>query len=231
MGFDVELAWRLLPALLQGASVSLGVLFPCLLFGMALSIPIALWRLSSNPLVGGFAWLFSLFFRGVPMLVLLYMIYNGFATVSLVRDTVLWEIFKEAYYCALIGFTLNHSGFLVELLRGAFLSIPVGVLEAAKSMGMSKFQVLFLIKLPIAARYALPAYMNEVTLFVKGTAVLGAITITDLLAVANSAVSTTYDPMTPMLMAGAIYWSMVQVVRIIFGHLETYLNRHLESVA
>ena len=79
-------------------------------------------------------------------------------------------------------------------------------------------------------RYGLSAYMNEVILFVKGTAALGAITLLDLLAVANTAVSTTYDPMTPLLMAAAIYWSMVQLIRIVFGRLETHLNRHLEAV-
>ena len=69
-------------------------------------------------------------------------------------------------------------------------------------------------------------------MFLKGTAALGAITLLDLLAVANTAVSTTYDPMTPLIMtdhAAAIYWSMVQVIRFAFAHLEKYLNRHLEA--
>ena len=67
--------------------------------------------------------------------------------------------------------------------------------------------------LPMALRYGLSAYMNEVILFAKGTAALGAITVMDLLAVANSAVSTTYDPMTPLVMAAAIYWCIVQVIQ------------------
>lgn len=231
MGFDVELAWRLLPALLQGASVTLGVLLPCLFFGMFLSIPIALWRLSSNPVVSALAWFFAMFFRGVPALILLYMIYNGFATVSLVRDTALWGIFVDPYNCAVIGFTLNHAGFLVELLRGAFRAVPVGLIDAARSIGLTRTKTFFLITLPLAIRYGLSAYMNEVILFLKGTAALGAITLLDLLAVANTAVSTTYDPMTPLIMAAAIYWSMVQVIRFAFAHLEKYLNRHLEAAA
>ena len=48
---------------------------------------------------------------------------------------------------------------------------------------------------------------------------------------ANTAVSVTYDPMTPRIVAAVIYWSMVQVIRISFGRLETHLNRHLETVA
>lgn len=230
MGFDFELVWPLLPALLQGAGVTLGVLFPSLFFGMLLSIPIAVGRLSSNPIVSGLSWFFAMFFRGVPALILLYMIYHGFATVSLVRDTALWGIFVDPYYCAVIAFTLNHAGFLVELLRGAFRSVPVALIDAARAMALSRAKVFFLITLPLAIRYGLSSYMNEVILFVKGTAALGAITLMDLLAVANTAVSVTYDPMTPLIMAAAIYWSIVQVIRFAFAHLERRLNRHLEAV-
>ena len=231
MGFDIELAWRLLPALLKGAGVTLGVLMPCLVLGMIISIPISLWRLSKNRATGGVAWFFAMFFRGVPALILLYMIYNGLATVGFVRNTALWGIFVDPYYCAVIGFTLNHAGFLVELLRGAFQAVPTGLTDAARSLGLSRRKIFLLVTLPLGIRYGLSAYMNEVILFVKGTAALGAITLLDLLAVANSAVSTTYDPMTPLIMAAAIYWSIVQVVRTMFMYLERYLNRHLDRVA
>jgi ABC-type arginine/histidine transport system permease subunit len=49
--------------------------------------------------------------------------------------------------------------------------------------------------------------------------------------VANTAVSVTYDPMTPLIVAAVIYWSMVQLIRIGFARLETHLNRHLQAVA
>ncbi len=230
MEFNPELAWRLLPRLLEGAWVTLSVLLPCLVIGMMISIPIALARLSSNAVVAGTAWFFSMFFRGVPALVVLYMIYNGFATVGFIRDTFLWNFFSEAYYCAVLGFTLNHAGFLVELLRGAFQAVPSGLLDAARSLALPRYLVFFKITLPLAIRYGLSAYMNEVVLFVKGTAALGAITMMDLLAVANSAVSTTYDPFTPLVGAAFIYWAMVQVVLGTFGRVEAYLNRHLVSV-
>ena len=54
-----------------------------------------------------------------------------FRRLEFVRETALWNVFSEAYYCAVIGFTFNHAGFLVEILRGAFQSVPKGVREAA----------------------------------------------------------------------------------------------------
>ena len=228
MGFDIELAWSLLPSLIRGAGVTLSVLLPCLVFGMILAVPIAVWRLSPNALVGGLAWCFSMFFRGVPALILLYMIYNGLATVGFIRHTVLWNVFFDPYYCAAIGFTLNHAGFLVEVVKGGIQAVPSGITDAARSLGLSRRQTFFLMTLPMAARYGLSAYMNEVILFAKGTAALGAITVMDLLAVANAAVSTSYDPLTPLIMAAAIYWCIVQVIQKAFARLESRLNRYLE---
>jgi His/Glu/Gln/Arg/opine family amino acid ABC transporter permease subunit len=228
MGFDIELAGRIMPTLLNGAFVTLSVFVPCIVFGMVISVPIALARLSSNTAVAHLSWAFSMFFRGVPALVLLYMIYNGFATVGFIRDTVLWNMFSEAYFCAVVGFTLNHSGFLVELLRGAFQAVPKGVLDAADALALPRHLVFIRVTFPLAIRYGLSNYMNEVILFLKGTAAIGAITMMDLLASANTAVSTTYDPFTPLVGAAFIYWFMVQIIRIGFGRLETHLNRHLE---
>ena len=229
MAFDLELAWSLLPALLKGVIVTLSVLLPSLFFGMIISVPIALARLSKNPMVAGSAWLFSMFFRGVPALVLLFMIYNGFPTVSFIRETVLWNLFSSAYVCAVVGFTFNHSGFLVELLRGAFLAVPNDLLDAAKALALPRYLVFFKIRFPLAVRYGLSNYMNEVILFIKGTAAVGAITMLDLLAVANTAVSTTYDPFTPLVGAALLYWLMVQITRMGFGRIEAYLNRHLSA--
>ena len=63
-----------------------------------------------------------------------------------------------------------------------------------------------------------------------GTAAIGAVTMLDLLAVANSAVSTTYDPFTPLVAAAFKYWVMVQITRVGFGRLELHLNKHLDAV-
>ncbi|MEE8134767.1 MAG: hypothetical protein V3T56_06895, partial [Gemmatimonadales bacterium] len=70
-------------------------------------------------------------------------------------------------------------------------------------------------------------YLNEIILFVKGTAVVSAITVTDLLAVANETVSNTYDLITPLVSAAFIYWLLVQILRSIFVRLERHLSRHL----
>ena len=227
MNYDFALAWRILPELLQGTAVTVAVVVLPLVFGMLISIPITLARLSSNPILVSAAWSFTTVFRGAPALVVVYLIYNGVATLGFVRDTILWNVFSEAYYCAVIGLTLNHAGFLTEVIRGALQAVPRDLIDAAKSMALTRRQIFVKITTPLAIRYGLSAYLNEIILFVKGTAVVSAITVTDLLAVANETVSTTYDLVTPLVSAAVIYWLLVQILRSIFVRLERHLTRHL----
>lgn len=227
MNYDFSLAWRILPELLQGTTVTLAVVALPLVFGMLISVPITLARLSSSPILVGAAWSFTTVFRGAPALIVVYLIYNGVATLGFVRDTILWDIFSEAYYCAVIGLTLNHAGFLTEVIRGALKAVPRDVIEAAKSIGLTRRQIFVKITAPLAIRYGLSSYLNEIILLVKGTAVVSAITVTDLLAVANEILSTTYDLITPLVSAAAIYWLLVQILRSVFVRLERHLSRHL----
>ena len=231
MNFDPGLAWSLLPGLLRGAGITLGIVAPVLLFGFLLALPVALARMSPRLWLSFPAWLFVLFFRGTPALVLLFMIYNGFAVVPFIRQGLLWAIFVDPYYCAVIAFTLNHAAFLAEILRGGLSAIPNGVVEAARALALSRAQLLFLVRLPLALRLGLPAYQNEVILLTKGTAAVSAITLMDVLGTATEAVSMTYDPLTPLACAAAIYWAIVHLLRNLFDRVERRANRHLEFAA
>ncbi len=143
------------------------------------------------------------------------------------HDGVLWLVFSNAFACAVIGLTLNHASYLVEILRGGLDAVPAGMTEASAALGISPRQTFTWIRFPLAMRYALKAYQNEVLMFTKGTAIVGVITVVDLTAAANEVFERTYDPVTPMLLAAALYWMLVNVMRIGFDQLDRVLNRHL----
>lgn len=223
MDFNLELAWKILPSLLEGAGVTLALIPPTMVLGLIISIPITLARLSSNAVLASAAWAFTTFFRGAPALILLYMVYNGLATLSVVRDTFLWNAFSSAYFCAVVGLTLNHAGFLTEVLRGAIQAVPQGLLDAGAALGLRRTTVFIKVTMPVAIRLGLSAYKNEVILFTKGTAAVGAITVIDLLRVANETVSKTFDPFTPLVAAAVFYWLMVQFILFCFRYTEQKL--------
>ena len=229
MNFDLALGWALLPRLLQGLSVSVAVLLPSLLLGMLIALPLALARRSTNGTLRNVARATTIFFQGVPLLVLLYFIYNGLARVDLVRHTFLWAFFSKPYYCVLVACSINHAAFVSEIVFGGLKVVPIGVVEAARSLGLGRAALLWTIELPLAARYGLSAYRNEVVLFFKGTAVVGAVTLYDVLRVARQAVDTTFDPFTPFVMAALLYWLCVQMMQWLFDSIEAYFRRRGQS--
>jgi arginine/ornithine transport system permease protein len=227
--FDPTLAWTSLPHMLHGMLTTVAITALVLVLGLALAIPLTLARMSPRSI---FAWPaagFVMFFRGTPALILLYLVYYGLAQLSAVRDGPLWLIFASAFDCAVIGLTLNHASYLVEILRGGLEAVPAGLTEASAALGISPRQIFTWIRLPLALRYALKAYQNEVLMFTKGTAVVSVITVIDLTAAANEVFERVYDPITPMVTAAALYWSLVNAMRIGFELLDRILNRHLTA--
>ena len=107
--------------------------------------------------------------------------------------------------------------------------MPKGLVEAASALGIEPRDVFLRIRLPLAIRYGLKAYQNEVILFTKATAVVSVITVVDLTAVANNIFYDTYDPFTPLLTAAAFYWVLVNLLRIGLVHLDAWLNTHLRA--
>ncbi len=226
MHFDPQVAWDSLPKLLAGTATTFAVLLPVLVIGLLLAIPVALARFKPG-VRSVLASAYIGFFRGVPSLVLLYLIYSGLPQFSLVRDTLLWHFFSNALLCAWVGLALTHSGFMAEILRGGLAAIPQGTLEAAATLGLKPHQILFRLRLPLAARYVLRAYQNELLIMVKSTAAVSAITLVDLTAAANTVFDYTYDPFTPLLTAAAIYWCITNAIRLGFSAADRKFNRYL----
>ena len=104
---------------------------------------------------------------------------------ELVKESVLWSFFKEAYFCALFAFTLNTAAYTTEILRGAIKATPHGEIEAALAAGMSKLLMIRRIILPSAFRRALPAYSNEIIFMLHGSSLASVITIIDITGAAR----------------------------------------------
>jgi len=147
---DLELILNSLPKLLPAALVTLKLLISSLIIGLVIGLGFAILRLNKNIFINKFAYGYSYLFRGTPLLVQIFIIYYGLAQIEYLRSTFLWAIIKEPYWCAIIAFSLNTGAYTSEILRSAFQTIKVGVIEAGKSLGISnkiffikyKFQLL-----------------------------------------------------------------------------------------
>jgi len=202
---DLDLMINSLPKLLSATLTTLKLLSLSLVFGLIIGLIFAVMRLSKNKFVSNFSYGFSYTFRGTPLLVQIFIIYFGLGQIEYLRSTILWNILKEPYWCAIIAFSLNTGAYTSEILRSAFQTIKPGLIEAGKSLGISRKIIFYKIQIPIAIKQSLPAYGNEMILMLKGTSLASTVTLMDLTGVAKYIISTTFKPIEVFIVAGSIY--------------------------
>lgn len=226
--WDPELIAKWGPAYLSGLGVTLTLVVCSISIGAVLSLPIAWARMSRNPIVSALAFGYVYFFRGTPLLAQTFLIYYGLGSFRpQLQELGLWPFFREAWYCALLAFSLNTAAYQAEILRGATQSVPRGQWEGAASLGLHKLQTLWKIILPQAMIVALRPYGNEIILMIKGSAIVAIVTVPDLMGQTRLAYSRTFDFQT-YLWAALLYLALVETLRIIIDAIERTLTRHLK---
>lgn len=212
---------------LEGTLLTVQLVAIAAVLGFALAVPVALGRLSARPTLQGLTTVYSLFFRGTPLLVQFFLIYYGLGQFEALRTSFLWPFLREAYVCALITLTLNTAAYSGEIVRGGILAVPAGEIEAAKACGMSWRTTLRLVTLPRAFSIVLPAYSNEVIILMKGTSLASTITLLELTGMAQLAASDTYQPIQVFLIAGLIYYALTLIINAVFRLLEKRFTRYM----
>jgi arginine/ornithine transport system permease protein len=183
-----------------------------LVIGGALSLPLAIARANRHPIFNPIIFGYTYVFRGTPLLVQLYLIYYGLGQFEAVRSSFLWPILREAWWCALIAFTLNTAAYTTEIFRGSIEAVPWGEVEAAKASGMSPWKRTTRIVLPNALRRALPAYSNEVIFMIHSSVVASTVTVIDILGAGRTINAKYYVAYEGFISAALIYLALVFVV-------------------
>ncbi len=198
-----------------------------LMLGLFLAVPLAVLRTSRNYLIQAPIRAYVYFFRGTPLLVQMYIIYYGFGLSEPLHTSILWPLFKQAWFCALFAFTLNTGAYTTEIIRGAIEATPHGEVEAARAAGMSRMLMLRRIVLPSAFRRALPQYSNEIIFMLHGSAIASTITIVDILGVARIINSRYYSPYEAFLTAAVFYMTITFITVFFLKKLEHRWFAHL----
>ncbi|MDP6332825.1 MAG: ABC transporter permease [SAR324 cluster bacterium] len=216
-----------LPLYLNGLLVTIQLVMIALISGFGLAVPLSLMAVSKISFFKYPAKTYIYFFRGTPLLVQMFLLYYGMGQFEEIRESVLWILFKEAYWCAIIAFALNTAGYTAEILRGAIEQTPFGEIEAANASGMSKSTLYRRIILPGSFRRALPAYGNEVIFMLHGSALAGVITIVDLFGAAKIVNSRYFVPFESFITAGFFYLCCTFCIIWFFRWVEKHWYVHL----
>lgn len=226
--WDPELFEKWAWPYVQGLGVTLLLVGVATILGAILSIPIAYGRMSKNRILSAISYAYVYFFRGTPLLAQTFLVYYGLGSFRPQLEAVgLWIFFREAWYCAILAFTLNTSACQAEILRGAIQSVPKGQWEGGWAMGLHDFQILRKIILPQALIVALRPYGNEIILMIKSSAIVAIITVYDLMGVTRLAFSRSFD-FQAYIWAALIYLALVELVRNVVELIERRITRHLK---
>ena len=212
---------------LEGLWRTIWLVSVSLMIGLLLAVPLAVLRTSKSYILQAPIRSYVYFFRGTPLLVQLYLVYYGFGQSEVMNTSILWPLFKQAWFCALFAFILNTSAYTTEILRGAIEATPHGEVEAARAAGMSRLLMLRRIVLPSAFRRALPQYGNEIIFMLHGSAIVSTITIVDILGAARIINSRYYSPYEAFLTAAAFYMALTFTIVFLLKKLEFRWFAHL----
>ncbi len=166
-------------------------------------------------------------FRGTPLLIQLFIVYYGLASLPSVRHSLFWPFLRDAFNCGVLSLALCTAAYQAEIFRGALMAVPNGQVEAARACGMPRLLMFRRIIFPIALRHGLPAYSTEMISMVKATALVSLITLWDVLSVALKIRNDTLVTYLPLILAGAIYFVINYAIGAAFLRLERQLSPHL----
>jgi len=235
MLFDpVFMLQDVMPKLIAAIPLSLLLLVTSGVIGNLAAIPVAVARISPNPLLWMPAYGFILLMRGTPLLIQIYLIYYGlgqvFGDIHLFGKPLMRALpfLRDGIWYAIFALSLNTAGYTGEILRGAILAVPHGEIEAGRAFGMSKWLIFRRITLPRAIRICLPTMSTETILLLKATALASTVTVYEVLGMAQYIRAQTFRVYETFIGAGIIYIILVFVMTRILNWLERYLNKDRE---
>ncbi len=187
-----------LPYLLEGSLTTAGIVIGAMILGLAFGVPLAVAQAYGGPVTRGIAGIYVWFFRGVPILVLLFLFYFGLFN--------LIGLNLSAFTSATIVLGLTSAAYQSQIFRGAIQSLPHGQLKAAKALGMSDFKAITSIILPQALRLSIPGWSNEYSIILKDSAVAFVLGTAEIMARTHFVASRTYEHLPLYMTAAVLYF-------------------------
>lgn len=210
----MELIIKYWPLFLEGTTTTVLLSFFSVIVGVGCGTLMALARLSTNKFLSKAAKVYIDIIRGTPLLVQLYLVYFGLATVLDLNDFV----------SGVIAVSVNTTAYIAEIIRSGIQSVDKGQMEAARSMGMPKRMAMSQIILPQAMKNILPAIGNEFATLIKETSIVSLIGIHDLMYSSDTVRGATFTVFIPLLMTAFLYFVMTTTIAFFMDKLERKLQ-------
>lgn len=204
-----------LPYLLQGTFLTAGIVAAAMSLGLLIGIFMAVGLVYGNKVIRAVLTLYLWIFRGVPVVVLLFLFYFGLFT--------FFDLKFSAFTAVTMVLGMTTGAYQANIFRGAILSLPRGQFKAASGLGMTDGQAIRSIVLPQILRISIPAWSNEYSIILKDSALAFVIGAPEIMARTQFVASRTYQHLALYITAGVIYflltWGGVMALRKLEKHV------------
>ena len=217
MQLDFSILIKYLPDFGAALLVTLEVTVCSLLLGLLFSIPLSLFKLSNIKPLEWFAAFYTSIFRGVPLMVQVFMMYFGVPLVLPVKFT--------AFTAGTLVFSMNSAAYISESMRGGIRAIDKGQYEAAMALGVKYVPMMKDIILPQAIKSVMPSLVNEFISLLKNTTLIASIGLVDILRVGQLIQSRTYRAFEPFFAIAVFYYILVMGLSFLGKLLERWVNK------
>lgn len=229
-GWDTYVDYLFDSRIAEAALHTLALTVLAMAIGIILGAVMAVLRMSPNPVMRGFSWVYLWIFRGTPVYVqlvfwgLLGSIYHsisvGFAEVSVEG------FLKNFFVLAFVGLGLNESAYMAEIVRAGVQSVPEGQTEASKALGMTWWQTMRRTVLPQAMRIIIPPTGNELISMLKTTSLVIAVPYAgEIYGQSTDIAYAMFDPVPMLLVAATWYLAITSILMVGQHYLEKYYSR------
>jgi polar amino acid transport system permease protein len=201
-----------LPWILNGAFITIGAVLCAMLLGLVLGVPMAVGQVYARPLVRRLIGLYVWFFRGVPILVLLYLFYFGLIfqlspfAFSLFGENISINLDLSPFAASCIVLGLTSAAYQSQIFRGAVNSLPAGQLKAARALGMRDGTAILHIILPQALRLSIPGWSNEYSILLKDSALVSVLGTMELMSRTKAVAASTAEYAAFYITAAVLYF-------------------------
>ncbi len=200
------------PYILQGSVVTILTVLGSLFLGLCVGVPLAVTQVYGPRWARALVSLYVWFFRGMPVLLLLFLFYFGLAElIGLNLSTI-------AASCLVLG--MASSAYQSQIFRGAIQGLPAGQMKAAFALGMNKWQGIIYIILPQAMRLSIPGWSNEFSILLKDSAMCFVLGTPEIMARTHFVASRTYEHLPLYVTAGLLYFCITAIGVSLLRRLE-----------
>ena len=220
--------------LLLATAMTVAVTFAALAIGAVVGSMVAWAKLSRHPLARVCGDAYTTVFRGVPELLILYLIYFGGSSIATQIGQVLGAdgfFGLPPFLSGALAVGVISGSYQAEVYRGAYLAVARGEIEAAISMGMSRSKLLVRIVAPQVLRFALPGLGNVWQMTLKDSALISITGLVELMRASQVAAGSTHQYFLFFIAGGALYLLLTGLSGNIFNRLEVRMGRSSRRTA